>query len=841
MKRSTLLSLLLVTLALSSVATTSAQQESTLSETPARSARRDPRAVVEAFVAAVLTGRVSDALALAESGKAPSSAEEIGKMQEMLNVRSLKITTVLWADKEGRALAISAPVTMTKPNPDGQDTGCLAFQVIQSGGGWRIKDIDFETAVGKTIEQFKQDHQKVSEIPSARVSTVDSIATGGIPSGHRVFMIKPVPHTGVTRIVRPGDYVAVLLMQVFEHEENTTIETKLIVPSIRVFSVDRTITRGGPDGWATDVALVGTAEQHQMISAASKLGKLHLTSPIALSAENENAVKAIDVIRVASDLIADAKRTEPADLIAQQYRELGQGNATAKQLADMKKELRIAVVKAFEARQQVQRDELVRLQQRLMRIQRLIESRDQIKDKIIDHRVEELLNPALRWNDPEETNSKTTTSNSVSDAGHTRLVPQGVRAIREKLSQRWRLVEQQFKSGEAALGDVLNAAKQFHEAEAATATTPQERRDAQQRQLNNLREIVQNCKARYKAGEGSLTDVLAAEAELLKVEAQSSPVSTSETPRTTTNNADASPAADTTIVLTGDSERIQGVWNCVSYVQCGKPVSATKLKIVSISFSGRGFSIVDGERARIGRFKLWPDKTPRRIDLTETDNPKGGSQLGIYEFRDDQLWICMSDNAERPTAFESKLKTPSTFFMRFERTKVGVDVERKLQQGNAAIKLPDGVDVESFVWDVLGVRLRPSPLQEHSRYRGGMLITQIRQDSPAAKAAMREDDVLVGLHHWETLSNKNVAFALGSADHIKDLDSKLKFYILRGNETLYGTLMLHRSDVTSVENNGDTDPPANGQDSNEGSASQFDWTTRNTIATNHSTVESTCS
>lgn len=69
----------------------------------------------------------------------------------------------------------------------------------------------------------------------------------------------------------------------------------------------------------------------------------------------------------------------------------------------LKADLRKAVAAAFEARQQRQRAELAKLRERFTRIQQLIENRERIKDRIIDHRVAELLNPALRWNGPTQT------------------------------------------------------------------------------------------------------------------------------------------------------------------------------------------------------------------------------------------------------------------------------------------------------------------------------------------------------------------------------------------------------------------------------------------------------
>lgn len=60
--------------------------------------------------------------------------------------------------------------------------------------------------------------------------------------------------------------------------------------------------------------------------------------------------------------------------------------------------LRDAVRQTFLARQNLQRKELAEFAARLSRIQQSIEMRDKIADKIIDRRVEELLDPNLKWN-----------------------------------------------------------------------------------------------------------------------------------------------------------------------------------------------------------------------------------------------------------------------------------------------------------------------------------------------------------------------------------------------------------------------------------------------------------
>lgn len=64
---------------------------------------------------------------------------------------------------------------------------------------------------------------------------------------------------------------------------------------------------------------------------------------------------------------------------------------------ERKAELRKVVRKTFLARQELQRAELAEFAARLKRIQQTIAMRDKIADKIIDRRVEELLDPNLKW------------------------------------------------------------------------------------------------------------------------------------------------------------------------------------------------------------------------------------------------------------------------------------------------------------------------------------------------------------------------------------------------------------------------------------------------------------
>ena len=62
-----------------------------------------------------------------------------------------------------------------------------------------------------------------------------------------------------------------------------------------------------------------------------------------------------------------------------------------------RKEIQLAVRKSFEARQALQRAELADLAQRMKSMQQSIELRDKLADKVVERRVEDLLNPNLKW------------------------------------------------------------------------------------------------------------------------------------------------------------------------------------------------------------------------------------------------------------------------------------------------------------------------------------------------------------------------------------------------------------------------------------------------------------
>ena len=96
-------------------------------------------------------------------------------------------------------------------------------------------------------------------------------------------------------------------------------------------------------------------------------------------------------------------------------------------------------------------------------------------------------------------------------------------------------------------------------------------------------------------------------------------------------------------------------------------------------------------------------------------------------------------------------------------------------------------------WKLFGFKVTPLPDNEKSlvgpRYRGGMRVTSVRPNSPATTNGIQQGDILVGLHIWETVNFENVNYVV-EHPQLRTF-APIKFYVLRGEETLWGHLPLN--------------------------------------------------
>jgi serine protease Do len=130
---------------------------------------------------------------------------------------------------------------------------------------------------------------------------------------------------------------------------------------------------------------------------------------------------------------------------------------------------------------------------------------------------------------------------------------------------------------------------------------------------------------------------------------------------------------------------------------------------------------------------------------------------------------------------------------------VSLAVERDRHTTSLNIVLaavPDRHKSSDTTWEQLGMKLAPMPETQFNRlgtrYRGGLTVTAVRTDGPAARQGIRRGDVLVGMHRWETTSMSHVSYVLARPEFAKL--EPIKFYIVRGHETLSGQLTVARRD-----------------------------------------------
>ncbi len=178
---------------------------------------------------------------------------------------------------------------------------------------------------------------------------------------------------------------------------------------------------------------------------------------------------------------------------------------------------------------------------------------------------------------------------------------------------------------------------------------------------------------------------------------------------------------------------------------------------------------------------------------TETDSPSAaaGLKTGDVIVRSGQTRIVDRVDLERSLLdHKSGTKAELTIVRNGKTTKVSLMLSQRQAADTAGLN-----DSAQQTWQAIGLKLevvRSEELEKQhgsqvlEHYRGGLRVTGVRDKGPAASHGIRNGDVLVGLHEWETVNLDNVRWVL---DHPKLRKfNPVKFYVLRGRETLFGHL-----------------------------------------------------
>jgi uncharacterized protein (TIGR03067 family) len=106
--------------------------------------------------------------------------------------------------------------------------------------------------------------------------------------------------------------------------------------------------------------------------------------------------------------------------------------------------------------------------------------------------------------------------------------------------------------------------------------------------------------------------------------------------------------------LSAERARFAGKWKVIAREQGGESVDTTDLDFSMTFEADRYRLVVDGRTKPVAPFWLDMKRQPRRIDWMATIDGKEQRLLGIYEFRGDNLLICMGNAGEaRPATLST--------------------------------------------------------------------------------------------------------------------------------------------------------------------------------------------
>ena len=100
------------------------------------------------------------------------------------------------------------------------------------------------------------------------------------------------------------------------------------------------------------------------------------------------------------------------------------------------------------------------------------------------------------------------------------------------------------------------------------------------------------------------------------------------------------------------------------------------------------------------------------------------------------------------------------------------------------------VPANDLVWKKLGVKVLPVNAEQvakvNPQLHGGLLVTDVNENTAAGKAGFQKGDILIGLHQWETINADNVTFVLNHPDLASF--APLRFFRIRGGQLQRGWL-----------------------------------------------------
>ena len=338
------------------------------------SAKRNPRETAETFFKALITGDLKSIAAVLVADEEQVTQNALDMVITGLGDQELTVATVLIAQKKGRALVISEPFRITLSGEDPPPIGRYVLVLSDKTGPWRIQDLDFESLehAAEAEAGFRKQYADADEIPAPETTRA---ALEKSKRKLRVFEIEYADATAVSEILNElfGDLSIVVdgrtSSLLIRHDDRNELE--------EITEVLRLLDR--------------PAEERRRPTSRPKSARWE-TQPTDAGEFPSVTSEAIETLRTG---LADIERQAAAK--AAVIRQVVAAKGNPQQLDRLNADLHKQVELAFGVRQKLQQTELQAIRNRLTAIQKQIESREQIRDRIIKRRLEELLDPTLQW------------------------------------------------------------------------------------------------------------------------------------------------------------------------------------------------------------------------------------------------------------------------------------------------------------------------------------------------------------------------------------------------------------------------------------------------------------
>lgn len=307
------------------------------------------------------------------------------------------IDTALFAPRRHRALVITGPLRIALPGENPPPMGRLILTLDETRGKWLVQGFTFQTdekssaAVAEFREKYGEDVRAIP-VPEASPATAAKLK--------RKLMVFRLENADAKSVASTLDELFVEFSIVVDERTNS-----LFVRNPAEVELDELT--------AVLKLLDEPAQQEpQPALSNSALNKLFegpmpgsVTEPLQGGSTVGVDVRAIyDALEAGVDeeYVAEVRSTaEAAETnsirAAEQIRSQMKDTKDPAKQEELRQQLRRLVVNAFMERQSLQKSELVLVRNRLKKIEAQIQSREALRERIIDHRVDELLDPALRW------------------------------------------------------------------------------------------------------------------------------------------------------------------------------------------------------------------------------------------------------------------------------------------------------------------------------------------------------------------------------------------------------------------------------------------------------------